>query len=108
GGEDAQRNDNGARPAGHGVDVEVRPGRTEHHLRRHRGAILVGELAEQCQVELGETVNALRAAVGTNDLPGATHVRRVGVVAGQLQGEVRLDGAAQLHRTARVIAPAAA
>ena len=45
--------------------------------------------------------------VGADDLAGPAHVRGVGVVAGQLEGEIRLDRDAEFDRAAGVVAPAA-
>src|SRR3546814_7075485 len=67
-----------------------------HALDRHLRHRAPGHLAEQGERDAGEDV-ALRGAAGSQDgRTGALHVRRLGVVTGQLEGEIGLHAGADV------------
>src|SRR5262249_3621299 len=105
--EDAEGNDDGPRPTRHCIDVEIGPARQEHHLRWHGRAIAVGELAEEGQIEFGETVAANRPAQAQNRLTGPAHVGRSGGVPTQLESKISFDGYAEIAGAAGIVVPAA-
>ena len=76
-------------------------------LGRNGRALLVGDLSQQGQVEAGVAVDRVGAAVGEDRRPGPLHVLGARVVAGQLQGEIRLHAAADFHVAAGIHGPAA-
>ena len=104
--EDAERDDDGASPARHRVDVEIGPAGQQHHFRRHGRTIGIRDLAQQGEIEFGETVAVFRAAQAANDRAGTAHRRLVGTVAGQLEREIGFDGNANVGRPVGVAAPA--
>ena len=106
--DDGERHDDGARPARHAIEVERRPARQQHELRRDHRAALPRVLAEHRQIDLGERVAGLEAAAGADRLAGTCHVRRRRVVAEELEDEVRLRRGAHLGGPARIDRPAAA
>ena len=104
--EDAERDDDGARPARHRVNVEIGPAGQQHHLRRHGRAIAVRDLSQQGEIEFGETVAVFRAAQAADDRASAAHGRLGWPVAGQLEREIGFDGNADVGRPVGVAAPA--
>ena len=104
---DRQRHDDRPRPRTDRVQIDREPLGQQHDLRRNRRALLVGNLPQQGQIEPRETVDRVGPAVGQNGLAGTAHVLGARVVAGQLQGEIRLDASADLDAAAGIHRPAA-
>ena len=61
---DRQRNQNRPRPGRNLVDVEPEPVRKEHYLWRNRRYGIVVVLAEEAEIELGESIHLGYAAQG--------------------------------------------
>ena len=80
----------------------------KHELRRHRRAIVPVPLAEDREIDSRERVRRLDAAQAQDHLARPDHVRRVAVVAGELQGEVGLHRDADVGRPSFVVGPSAA
>ena len=104
---DRQRHDDRPRPGADRVQIDREPLRQQHDLGRHRRALVVGNLAQQRQVEAREAVDRVGAAVRQDRRPGPLHRLAVGVVAGELEGEVGLHAAADIDRAAGIHRPAA-
>ncbi len=102
-----QRHDHRARPIGHLAEMERRPARQQHDLRRHHWHRAPRHLFEQSERETGEDIGARRAAGLQDGLAGAPHVRRLDIVAAELQREVRLDRGADVELAAMEQRPAA-
>ena len=105
--QDRERHDGGARPVGDLAQVEREPARQEHDLHRHRRHRPPGHLAEERQRDPREHVAPRSAAGGQHGLPRARHVRRLRVVADQLERVIGLDGAAHVEPAAVKERPAA-
>ena len=105
--QDQQRHDHGPRPVGHLVEVEREPARQQHDLDRHHRHRAPGHLAEQRERDPGEHVAARRPALREDRRPRAAHVRRLGIVADQLQRVVGLDRRAEVALAAGIERPAA-
>ena len=105
--QDHERYDHGPRPVGHLVEVEREPTRQQHDLNRHHRHRAPGDLAEQRERDPGEHVAAGGAAMRQNCLARAPHVRRLRIVADQLQGIVGLDAGAEIEIAAGIERPAA-
>ena len=96
-----------ARPVGHLVQVERKPARQQHDLDRHHRHRAPGHLAEQREADPREHVAARRAAAGEDRRARPRHVRRVRIVADQLERIVGLDGRAEVEIAAHIQRPAA-
>ncbi len=101
-----ERHDGAARPGGEAVDVERRPAGQEHQLRRHDGQLVPGELSEERQPDAGEGPRPAEAAAREDERARPRHVRRVGAIARQLEGEIALDAGGEIARRAGVEGPA--
>ena len=69
--------------------------------------MIVRDLTEHCQEISGVAVDRIRTTVGKNRPSSPLHVLRAGLVARQLQGEVRLDAAADIGASSGIHGPAA-
>ena len=105
--DDRDRHDRGARPGGELVDVEREPAGQQHEPGRHGRQAVPVVLVEEGQPELREDPRPGDAAVGQHPVARAHHMRGVGILAGQLQREVGLDGRAELPRAAVPLRPIA-
>ena len=105
--EDQQRHDHRARPIRHLHEVEREPVRQQHDLDRHHRHRMPRYLAEQRQCDSREHVRPCRPAARQNRFTRPNHVRRIGVVADQLQRVVGLDRGRQVDRSAGEERPAA-
>ena len=85
--------------------MEVEPPRQHHDFRRDRGDRVPGDLAEAGEEEVRPGVDPLRATEIKHRLPGSPHVRRVRIVAVQLQNEVTLDGRTEIDPRSRELSP---
>ncbi len=106
--DDRQRHEDRPRPAGHVVDRERRALRREHHLGRHGGNGLPGDLPEHRQVRSRVRVGAADAAQRLDGGARGPHVRRVGRLARDLQREVAETRNRDVRRAAQILVPAAA
>ncbi len=104
---EGQRQNHRPRPCRDVVEIEVKPLGQEDDFRRNARAGVVADLAEGREIEFGEAVALFRAAEPQHDFAGASHVRGVGIVAHELQGEIRLDGPRKIGRPAGKQAPSA-
>ena len=105
--EEAQRDDDGARPGRHLVDVERCPLRQQDHLGRHGRAGGVRDQTQHREVIPRETVDSFDAARSQDRVARADHVVRSMIVAGNLQRQIRLHRPADFNRPARKHRPAA-
>ena len=105
--DDGHRHDGRARPAREAVDVEGRPLRQQHHVRRHGRRSLPVPLTEEGEPYLGEYARPGHPALRQDEGTRARHVGRIGGIASELEREVALDGRAQVSRRAVVHAPRA-
>src|SRR6185437_8541118 len=67
---DGERNQDGSRPRGNLVDIEVEPFGEKDDFRRNRRDCVIFVLAEEAEVDFGEGVALDYAAVGQNPLAG--------------------------------------
>ncbi len=93
---DEQRRDGPARPACEVVEVERRPRRETHQLRRHARHALPWVHAEQRKPDLGEDACLGEAALIDDESQRALHVRRTRVDSEDAQRDIRLDGGTQV------------
>ncbi len=91
-----QRHDRLARPAAEVVDVQRRPPRQHHDLRRQRGDSLPRPQPEQRQPHVREHPRRLHPALLAHPLRRPAHVLRLGRVASQAQRPVGLDRAQEV------------
>ena len=85
-----QRHQHGARPITDFADMEGKPSGQQNEFWRHDRHGMPGHLAEQGQGAAGEDIAPGRAARGQNCLPRSDHMRRIGGITDQAQGEIRL------------------
>ena len=104
-GHDRERHDRLARPAAEVVHVEREPARQQDDLRRERRQRLPRPESEERQPDPGEDARALDPAQLAHDLRGALQVRGLRAVAGETQGEIRLDRGRELRRAAEEAGP---
>ncbi len=105
--QDEERHHHRARPVRHPVDVKREPARHQHDLDRDVRHPAPRNLTEQSERDPREYVGPRRSAALQNGGACPGHVWRVGAVADQFQGEVRLDGAADVQIAAVIQRPAA-
>ena len=109
----AERLDHGERddglpgPAAPVVDVEREPGRQVDQLGRDDRQVVPRPQAGQGQPDPGEHAARLDAALLDDPVAGQLHVRRVRLVAGQPQRQVRLHRGGQVGRAAVEVGPGA-
>ncbi len=102
-----QRHHDGARPVGHLVEVEWKPSRQQHDFDGNVGHSAPRQLREQRERDAREHIGPGGAAMLQNRGASARHVRRIRTVAGELQGIVGLDRAADVEFAAVIERPAA-
>ncbi len=90
--DDRQRHDGLTGPASEVVDVERHPAGEVDQLRREFGEVLPLPPAEQGEPDPGEDPGGGDAPALADPGRGPRHVRGVGRVTGQPEGDVRLDG----------------
>ena len=93
-----ERDHHRARPIGDLVEMERKPARQQHDLDRHGRNAAPGDGAVERQKEAGEDIAPRRAAMGEDGFARAAHMRRVGIVADHLEGEIGLDAGADIER----------
>ena len=98
GGDHGQGQDDGARPGGDVIEIEVKPFGEKHDLRRDAGAGVETDLAEAGEIEFGERIAFFGAAQAADQLPRPDHVRSAGRIAHELEGEISFDRAGQIGR----------
>ncbi len=89
--DDREGDDRLPRPAAERVDAERRARREQDQLRWNRGHVVPGPEREQREPHAGEDARPLDAARVAYERGCAAHVSRVGRVAREPQGDVRLD-----------------
>ena len=89
------------------MQIDGKPVGQQHHLGRHGRTIGVGHLAQQRQIEFGETVDGPRPTRSLDGGTGTAEGLAVLVVAGDLEREVGLDAGTDVDRTTRMDCPAA-
>src|SRR6266576_3381610 len=87
---DRQWHENGAGPGRNLIDVEPEPVGKEHNLRRNGRTGIVVVLAEEAEIELGESIDFGDPTELENSLPGELHRGMLTAVACKLQAEIRL------------------
>jgi hypothetical protein len=104
--DDGEGHEHGARPVAHVPKIDVEPLPDEEDLGGDGGHVVPSHEADEGQVELGEGVHARDATEVAGDLPGAKHAWVRAGNAGELEGEVGLDGGVHLRRAVGVDVPA--
>ena len=107
GGQHKKRHHHGARPIGYLVDVKGRPLGQQHGLGPYHRHGAPGHLPEQGQGNAGENVGPRRAAMVEDGAARPLHVRRVDILAHQLEGEIGLDRGADVEVAVVIEGPAA-
>ena len=105
--QDEERNDDRARPVRHLEQVEVRPAGQEHDLDGHRRDARPVVLAEEREQDLREDVGLGGTARRADPGAGRRHRGVVDRHAGDLHGEIGLDGCRQVGGALVVDAEAA-
>ncbi len=106
-GEDEQRHHHRARPVAHLGQMERRGLRHQHDLDRDERHRPPGHLAELGQRDQREHIHLAGAAAREDRLACMHHVRRVDIVAGELERVVALHRTRQIEITAVIQRPAA-
>ena len=104
---DAQGDHRLAGPACEVIDVEREPPRQEHKLGREHRELLPRPQAEEGQPDACEDPGRLDPTGGEHILGRPKHVRRVGGVAGQAEGQVGLDRGRELRWATIEVGPRA-
>ncbi len=105
--DDRQRHEHRAAPGTHLPEIHVKPFADENDFRRNGGDVIPGEKPEQREVKLGKGVHPRHAAHAQRHGARAQHARVRHGNAGQLEGEVGLDGGVYFRGTAVINVPAA-
>ena len=83
------------------------PAGQDDDLGRDKGRGAPGDLAKQRHGDAGEDIAVGRAAMIEDQVSGARHVLRLGLVAHELERVIGLDGAADIKSAAGIERPAA-
>ena len=94
--QDEQRNHDRSRPVRNPVQRKQEPARQQHDLGRNVGHRGPGHLLEPGQQDAREDIGALGTAVRQDPFPGPLHRRTVGILAAELERQIRLDGAREV------------
>src|SRR5262249_12527969 len=104
---DRQRNYDSARPRRHLIQVEGRPLRKKDYLGGHRRAAVPRILSENREIDSSEAVGCIQSSKRPDHISRAHHMRRIRVVAQELQDKVGFAGSAYFGGTTLVDGPSA-